>query len=268
MRYTGKKICVALTMCTAVLCAAFAVKSRDDQTGRQQEYEQLKKAYVALPEEAITEVAAAETEDAAEEIIYCSPLIDFEGLHRINPDIYAWLQIPGTMIDYPVLQSSEDNYYLTHNMDYSEGYPGCIYTNKINTEDFSDCITIMYGHNMKNGTMFAGLHLFEEQEFFEQNSKFTVYSEDARFTYEIYAALTVSDAYLPSLFDVKLADDILRFDDYLHEYADERKHFRDDVTLTEEDRLVVLSTCIGSEASKRYLVVGRLVETALYYDTE
>ena len=104
-------------------------------------------SYEKLTEEVIAE---PETEESTEEtVIYCDPVYDFGQLHEQNQDIYAWIVVPGTQVDYPLLQSETDNYYLDYNLDHSKGYPGCIYTNQCNRKDFSDYNTVLYGHNMK-----------------------------------------------------------------------------------------------------------------------
>ena len=121
----------------------------------------------------VVEVAEVQEEiDVLEELGIEIPEkeIDFEQLHIDNPDIYAWIYVPGTLVDYPVLQHPTDNsFYLEHNIDGSAGYPGCIYTELYNKKDFSDRNTLMYGHNMANGTMFATLHYYENSQNFEEN---------------------------------------------------------------------------------------------------
>ena len=77
--------------------------------------------------------------------------VDFETLQKENPDIYAWITIPGTDIDYPVVQDSTDNtYYLNHAADTSLSDSGAIYSEKENAKDFDDYLTVLYGHNMKD----------------------------------------------------------------------------------------------------------------------
>ena len=89
-------------------------------------------------------------EDAEDEIP-----IDFASLKETNPDIYAWIEIPDTNVNYPIVQSADDDsYYLNHTIDGQEGYPGSIYTEKVNAKDFSDFNTVIYGHDMKDGSMF------------------------------------------------------------------------------------------------------------------
>lgn len=96
--------------------------------------------------------------------------IDFAAAQATNPDVYAWIWIPGTNIDYPILQSEteDDAYYLNHTIEKKEGLPGTIYTEKYNGKEFSSPVTVVYGHNMKNGSMFADLHKFEDRAFLMQ----------------------------------------------------------------------------------------------------
>ena len=101
-------------------------------------------AKAAMTEDEINEMLAgmkatetAETETATEEQKEVIP-VKFEELQAVNPDIYAWITVPGTVIDYPILQHASDNtYYLMHNIDGSYGYPGCIYTENMNSKDFT-----------------------------------------------------------------------------------------------------------------------------------
>ena len=85
-----------------------------------------------------------------------------------------------------MLQSAEDNsYYLEHTIEGEKTLPGAIYSENYNSKDFSDYNTILYGHNMRNGTMFAGLHDFEDPEFVQQNRQIIIYLPDRRLTYQI-----------------------------------------------------------------------------------
>ena len=93
--------------------------------------------------------------------------VDFDSLQKENPDIYAWITIPDTVIDYPIVQSSEDNaYYLNHSAEKTDSASGAIYSENYNKKNFDDPITLLYGHNMKDGSMFAGLHKYEEDTYF------------------------------------------------------------------------------------------------------
>lgn len=186
---------------------------------------------------------------------------DFGKLQEENGDIYAWITVPGTQIDYPVLQSETDDYYLDYNMDHTKGYPGCIYSNSCNTKDFLDYVTVLYGHNMKNGSMFGSLHKFEKETFFADNTKIEVYTKDRYLEYEIIAVCEFSDVYIPAVYgttDNEMRDAFLADVKELAE-GSSISHLRESFDVTgEDDRYLVLSTCINGQREKRYLLVGRL----------
>lgn len=188
--------------------------------------------------------------------------LDFADLQEnTNADIYAWIYIPNTQIDYPVVQHPTDNYYyLDYNLDGSKGYPGCIYTENYNTKDFTDPLTVMYGHNMKNGSMFAGLHRFEDAEFFKENPYVYIYMEDDILVYQIFAAYEYSDAHL--LYGVNLSSEAV-FESYLEDMLSTHTmtfNRREDVEVTGRDKVLTLSTCIANKADNRYLVQGVLID--------
>ena len=205
----------------------------------------------------IEETEAVETEKMYE------PVIDFTKLQtEENADIYAWIRMDNTVIDYPVLQHpSDDTFYLMHNVDGSYGYPGCIYSELYNTNTFEDPVTVLYGHNMKNGTMFGALHQFEDQDFFEQNTSFEIYMPDQTLVYEIVAALETDDKRITVWYNF---EDEKAYQNYIDELMQgeesELYHFREGVELTTKDKLVVLQTCVSERKSNRYIVVGALRE--------
>lgn len=181
--------------------------------------------------------------------------IDFATLREMNPDIYAWIEIPGTNVNYPIVQSAEDDfYYLNHTIDGKEGYPGSIYTEKINAKNFSDFNTVIYGHDMKDGSMFKDLHKFEDAAFFEEHDKVTIYTETEEKTYQIFAAVVYDDRHLMYSFDNENIEDRKAFLQSLKETRSMRNQFRSDVTVDENSHIITLSTCIGGQPDRRFLV--------------
>lgn len=179
-----------------------------------------------------------------------------------NKDIYAWISIPGTAIDYPVLQHPEEmDYYLEFNIDGTKGYPGCIYTQRLNSKDWMDKNTVLYGHNMKNGTMFAGLHNYEDSQFFEENPYIYIYTEDGRIlVYQIFAAYEYSDAHLLMAVSTRTDESFQVYLDSIFENDGLNDHFNRELELTPQDKLITLSTCISSKPTRRWLVQGVLIE--------
>lgn len=190
--------------------------------------------------------------------------LDFAKLQEINPDIYAWIYIPGTKVNYPVLQSSkeeEEDYYLDHNLDGSDGRPGCIYTQKRNSKDFSDPNTVIYGHNMKDGSMFRDLHEYKDEEFFKENPYIYIYTSDRNYTYQIFAAYRYDNRYILEEYDD--FKNSQAFENYLTEILSQENsicNIDKNVAVTSEDRIVTLSTCIGN-SDYRYLVQGKLIKS-------
>lgn len=213
-----------------------------------------------------TEVISTEAEKEAESVtdvtktddklIHLLPdkMVDFQQLEEINKDIYAYIYIPNTNIDYPVLQHpSDDSFYLNHNLDMSKGYPGTIYTEKCNNIDFDDVVTLVYGHNMLNGTMFATLHNFEEKEFFEKNRNVYIYTPEYIIIYDIFAAVTYSDEHIMNTYDFDKKTEFERFMANIYSTNDVNAHFDENIIPTFEDHILVLSTCC-SNPDKRYIV--------------
>ena len=172
--------------------------------------------------------------------------------------------MPGTSVDYPVLQHPTDNtYYLNYNIDGTRGFPGCIYTEDYNSMDFTDPNTLIYGHNMDDDTMFSTLHKFRNADMVNTDHYIFIYTPDEILAYKIFAAYEFPSIHL-----------ILNYD-YSNEYVYEQyirdlfnvvntgarvANIRDDVEVTTEDRIVTLSTCTTDhDSSKRFLVVGVLL---------
>lgn len=199
---------------------------------------------------------AAENQKAEEEI-------DFDYLWAVNPDIVAWITIPGTNIDYPVLQHpSDDSYYLTHNLDGSYGYPGCIYIESLNAADFSDSNTVLYGHNLKAKTMFTELHKFENKDFFEEYNEVILYLPDQTLHYRIFAAHVYDDRHLLYSFDFSDADIYAGFLKSIYDIRDMSANIDRTFEVTAQDRIISMETCISGEDNreKRYLVHAVLQE--------
>lgn len=183
--------------------------------------------------------------------------VDFEALHEVNEDIYAWIDIEDTNVHYPILQSAtDDSYYLEHTVDRKAGLPGSIYTESRNKKDFSDYITLVYGHDMRDGSMFKHLHKFNEEDFFESHDTITIYTEDAIHTYRVLAAVAYTDEHLMYKYDQNDAADREAFIESLYEMKSERNQYRDGIEVNEESKFVVLSTCITGQPERRWIVVG------------
>ncbi len=180
--------------------------------------------------------------------------IDFAAAQAVNPDVYAWIWIPETNIDYPILQSDseDDSYYLEHTIERLEGLPGSIYTEKYNAKDFSDPVNIVYGHNMKNGSMFADLHKYEDQDFFDNHPYVYIYLPDQTIKYKIFAAVAFDDRYLMDNYNFSDSGDFQKYLDELRSSIS--GHVNMDVNVTKETGILTLSTCISSAPNQRWMI--------------
>lgn len=185
--------------------------------------------------------------------------LNFNELQKTNPDIYAWIYIPGTSVDYPVLQHpTDDTFYLEHNIDGSAGLPGCIYSELLNGKSFDDRNTVLYGHNMRNGSMFATLHRYADKDFFDTNRYIYIYTEKGTYVYEIFAAYTYSDIHLLKGLDITSDE---KFADYLESVLAIRgmgNNIDNSLNIDSSDRIVTLSTCTSNDI-RRFLVQGVLL---------
>lgn len=185
--------------------------------------------------------------------------IDFKSLKEQNSDIYAWIKIENTRIDYPIVQSAEDDsFYLNHNYDKEYTKYGAIYTEMQNSTDFSDPNTVIYGHNMRNGTMFRDLHKFREKEFFDANKYIYVYIPGHILTYEICAAYRYDNRHILNSFNFSDPNVFAEYIDFVKNPKSIILQKRQ-VPMDVDSKLITLSTCISNH-NYRYLVQGVLVK--------
>lgn len=185
--------------------------------------------------------------------------IDFNELKEINEEIYSWIYVPNTNVDYPVVNpyvSGADYYYLDHNIYGEYQFSGTIYSETCNTRTYNDPVTVLYGHNMINGSMFQSLHKFEDEDFFNENNTMFVFTEDKLITYLIYSAFDYDDRHILNSFHMDAEEDFLTFvNDTLEPYSIVY-NVRPNVTIEKDDKLLVLSTCSNHSSTSRFLVVG------------
>lgn len=241
-----------------VSCLAYIADYYWKQAQAELTYNQMQQEY-EVPVVRIVENAEDEPEEEAVDLsLRKENQINFDELHKKNQDIYAWIEIPGTKVDYPILQHPDDDaYYLNHTVDRISGLPGSIYSEAVFGKDFSSTQTILYGHNMKNGSMFGSLHRYEDKEFFEENPYIYIYSEDKTLLYQIFASVKFSDAYLPSYCDYNNAEE---FNHYVQEIKQSPGNLNENIEVKPGDRILTLSTCVANEASCRFLVEAVLID--------
>lgn len=198
---------------------------------------------------------------ADEELLKFRPTDDGEDnptlkdLKKLNPDVKAWIQVPKTNIDYPVVQGQDDMEYINKNVYGEFELSGAIFLSCLNKDDFSDPYNLVYGHNMKNGGMFADVADFTNKEYFETHQKGKLYLTDATRKIRFFACMKVTAAdakiYHPDGYHKENLKDLL---DYIQANAVQYR----DVNVADENSLIALSTCSEAETNGRVVLIGKL----------
>lgn len=262
---TPKTRAVGITVVS--ICAALALGSgflmvRDicQYTESAGAYEDLA-SLVELPEQTeAPEDDTTETEPAGEEPSVVLPVVDFEALRETGPDIIGWLTLPDTPVNYPVTQADDNEYYLHHLYDGTYNKVGCLFADYENKADFSDRNTIIYGHNMRDGSMFAALNEYDEQSYFDTHKQMYLVTPEGGYLCEIFAAFVAKPSESgsdTSPWRLSWKDDG-SYTTWLTAMA-ERSVVETDVTVTSSDKVLTLSTCTPGGAS-RFIVMAKLVE--------
>ena len=183
--------------------------------------------------------------------------VDFEKLKSINDDVIGWIYVDALPdISYPIVQGKDNQTYLHQTYEKNYNFAGTIFVDYENGRDFNDCNTLVYGHNMKNGSMFGHLKKFTEDEKLYNNDRyFWILTPDKNYRYEIISAYTTgvnSDTY--TLFKGPGEE----FEEYLKKIKSYSDIKTEDTELTIKDKIVTLSTCTGNE-STRFVVQGKRV---------
>ena len=202
---------------------------------------------------------------ADEELLKFRPTDDGEDnptlkdLKKLNPDVKAWIQVPKTNIDYPVVQGQDDMEYINKNVYGEFELSGAIFLSCLNKDDFSDPYNLVYGHNMKNGGMFADVADFTNKEYFETHQKGKLYLTDATRKIRFFACMKVTAAdakiYHPDGYRKENLKDLL---DYIQANAVQYR----DVNVADENSLIALSTCSEAETNGRVVLIGKLEREA------
>lgn len=181
--------------------------------------------------------------------------VDFERLQEISEDAVAWLYAPDTPVDSVVAQADDNSYYLWRLLDGTQANSGTLFMDYRNHVDLSDWNTIIYGHNRKDGTMFASLLKYRDPEYYEAHPVMYLYTPGHCYRVELFAGYT-TDVEDP-IYSVPAKKEER---DAIIAQAREKSTFSSDVSVGTDDRLVTFSTCAYDYENARYVVVGRIVE--------
>lgn len=182
--------------------------------------------------------------------------IAFEELKAQNEDVIGWIEIPDTEISYPLMQGDDDQYYLKHTFSGNKNSAGSIFVEALNKADFSERHTIIYGHNMKNGSMFGGLKEYRNASYLVDHPTIYIDLEDGTHAYAIFSCYETaanSDTYTIGF----ASQPDGQYERFLQTIKG-RSAYDTGIEVSKNDRVITLSTCTKS-GEKRFVVHGKRV---------
>ena len=267
MNAKAKAKIIIFFICLVVFLVAFGyiIRHQMDVRNREQDRAQLAQEVRVEPseeEEVLDD--EPEVEEADEPEVEPEPEveipIDFAMLQERNPDVHAWIYIPGTNIDYPILQSDDyQEFYLNHNIDREPDIAGALFTQDFNGLDFRDVHTIIYGHDMADGSKFGTLHRYLDARFMEEHQYIYIYTPRNIFRYQVVYAVTYDDRHILMSFDFNNTEEYELFIYSLQNSPNINNHWNPDVSWRAGEPLITLSTCTGNPYH-RLLIGAILVE--------
>lgn len=183
------------------------------------------------------------------------PQVAFDQLSKINPDIVAWIYIEGTNINYPVVQGSDNSYYLNRLFDGSYNNSGCIFLDAACASDFSHPHSILYGHHMKDKSMFSALTDYKDQAFYDEHSVAFLITPSACYKIQFFSGY-VSDTW-GNAWDLNFHED--EYMGWLNDIQ-QKSYFASDHAPTGADRIITLSTCSYEFDTAKFVLHGYISE--------
>ena len=181
--------------------------------------------------------------------------MDFTELLKVNPDIKGWIFGEGTNVDYPVLHTDNNDFYMDHLYNKEYNSSGSIFSDYRNRGDFTDRNTVLYGHHMGNGTMFGSIEHYASQDFYDATPTMMLYTPEGDYLIELICGTHESGDDQFVEFDFKTEEE---FQEYVESFR-KRSTFKSDVQVQPGDKLISLCTCAYVFDNARFMLMGRLV---------
>ncbi len=196
--------------------------------------------------------------------------IDLEALREDNEDIAAWLEVDGIKVSEAVMCRQDDNdYYLNRNNNGKKSKDGSLYIEDYNSTDFTDRVTVIYGHNMRSGKMFGNLQeRYSKSKYFEKYPTFTLHTTEGELEYKIFAAVPFNNEHILYYNNFNKFSGLEKFLDKVYAVKSSKAHFNKDIEIGENDRIVILATCMDGNGKKRFLVMGVYQEPEIIIEEE
>lgn len=251
MRKAVIVILILLLSGILVFASYMAIKEVQEYKDAEQLYENLQEEFVEKTSTEDTE--PGETTEQTEPIEAAPITVDFISLLEQNSDIVGWIYCPDTPINYPVVQAEDNDRYLRRDLNGKYLVSGTVFVDYHNREIGEDENYIVYGHNMKDGSMFSSLAKYKEQSYYDEHPVLYYLTPNGDYKIELFAGIVVKrDAlvYVPN-------PDEAEFTEFLRN-AKDKSTFQSDVEITENDTLITLSTCSYEYNNARYIVIGKV----------
>ncbi len=201
--------------------------------------------------------AVIASEDAVAQADTSFKYIDFQKLADINSDVVGWLTLDDTVIDYPLVRGTDNEYYLHHLFDGTSNNLGTVFMDYRNSADFTDRNTILYAHHMRNGSMFAAVEEYRtDPDYITEHPFFRLITPDGDYYVYVFAGI-LADAYTE--YNVVDFEDDDAFMAFVQDKID-NSTFSSDVEVTAQDQIVTFSTCSYAVSDGRYALFGKLVK--------
>ncbi len=218
-------------------------------------YKESSEEYAGLANEVVQVKNLAEKAELEE----VPPLlsVDFEELQAINEEVYAWIDFPGQGRSYPVAQAEDNEYYLNHTFKKNSNTGGSIFADARNSHILTDDNTVLYGHNMRNLSMFGFLRKYQEEEHYKAYPYFDIYMPDGTYRCRILACCKVAADW--SNFPTQFEDNAERTD-FVKKMQASCAYKTTESDFETERPLVMLTTCTGQGYNYRLIVLAEAYE--------
>ena len=184
--------------------------------------------------------------------------IDFAALQSIDKNVKAWITLPGTIVDYPIVQGNDNKHYLRHLITGEYNKCGTLFIDYRCDNPFVDKNTIIYGHHNKQGLMFAEFKNYTKQEYYEKHKTLNLYTPDGEYIIEMVSMTTENGAKEFVRFNLQDDQDFLNYIEGLRR----RSTFTSDVVISPEDQIISFVTCSYEWTNARYLLIGKLTKVS------
>lgn len=245
MKKVIKIILLAICLCVFIFSAYNIYKYLSEENAN-------KKLNNELMEKAIIETPNDNNDNAQENENILPISVDFSVLKQENEDIVGWLYLEDSPINYPVVQSNDNDYYLRRLVNGEYNIAGSLFMDYRNDSNLEDDNTIIYGHNMKNNTMFGSLQEYKSQDYYDNHKVMYYFTSEKNYIIELFTGYTISVE--SDIYDLSVIDS-----SKLEEWIS-KSDFESNTKVTEEDKIITLSTCAYEYDGARYIVMGVLKE--------